>query len=134
MTLDNEHLMRMAGRFSRRLRGWAKAYGVPVVECDRGERKHLAAEEFLATHKVERGLFLVLVGRAPEPVWDVKKTTQGNIGNIARQEPWPYVNHYYFHHHGPGLGTCNGADVRPSPVQRPSDFKWPRACRLQGQA
>lgn len=102
--LDNEHLMRMAGRFSRRLRGWAKANGVPVVDCDRGERKHLAAEEFLATHKVERGLFLVLVGRAPGPVWDVKKTTQGNIGNIARKEPWPYVNHYYFHIMDPDWG------------------------------
>ncbi len=109
--LDDEHLMRMAGRFSRRLRGWAKANGVSVVDCDRGERKHLAAEEFLATHKVERGLFLVLVGRAPEPVWDVKKTTQ--------------CESLLLPHHGPGLGTLNGADVRPSPVQHPSDFKWP---------
>jgi len=38
--LDNAHLMRMAGRFSRRLRAFAKARGIPVVECKRGERKH----------------------------------------------------------------------------------------------
>jgi hypothetical protein len=28
--LDNAHLMRMAGRFSRRVRGFAKAHGLPV--------------------------------------------------------------------------------------------------------
>ena len=95
--LDKEHLMRMAGRFSRRLRGWAQANGIGVIDCDRGEKKHLTAEEYLAEHKVGRGLFLVLVGRAPGPVWEVQKTREGKIGNIQRKEPWPYVNHYYFH-------------------------------------
>jgi hypothetical protein len=38
-TLDNTHLMRLAGRFSRRLRGYAKANGIPVVDCPAGERK-----------------------------------------------------------------------------------------------
>ena len=28
-TLDNTHLMRLAGRFSRRVRGWAKAKQSP---------------------------------------------------------------------------------------------------------
>src|SRR6266581_9200584 len=92
--LDKEHLMRMAGRFSRRLRGWAQANGMGVIDCDRGEKKHLTAEEYLAEHKVGRGLFLVLVGRAPGPVWEVQKTREGKIGNIQRKEPWPYVNHY----------------------------------------
>lgn len=70
--LDNEHLMPMAGRFSRRLRAWAKANQVAVVDCGRGEKKHLTAEEYMATHPVEKGLFLILVGRAPAPVWDVQ--------------------------------------------------------------
>jgi hypothetical protein len=43
-TLDNEHLMRLAGRFSRRVRGWAKAHGVDVVDCAAGQRKHLLAQ------------------------------------------------------------------------------------------
>jgi len=30
--LDNTHLMRMAGRFSRRVRGWAEKHGIPVGE------------------------------------------------------------------------------------------------------
>ena len=95
--LDKEHLMRMAGRFSRRLRAWAGANGIPIIDCDRGEKKHLTAEEYMAEHKVERGLFLVMVGRAPGPVWEVRRTTEGKIANIARKEPWPYVNHYFFH-------------------------------------
>ncbi len=38
--LDDTHLMRLAGRFSRRLRGWAKKNDVPVVYCEAGTRKH----------------------------------------------------------------------------------------------
>jgi hypothetical protein len=102
--LDDEHLMRMSGRFSRRLRAWAEANGVPIVDCGRGERKHLTAEEFLADHTPKPGLFLVLVGRAPGVVWHVPKTKEGKIGNIARKEPWPYVNHYYFHIMDPDWG------------------------------
>jgi hypothetical protein len=40
--------MRMAGRFSRRLQGYAKAEGIPLVHCQAGERKHELAEEYLA--------------------------------------------------------------------------------------
>jgi len=47
---DNAHLMRMAGRFSRRVRGWAAANGVPVIDCKSGKRKHLIAEGYLASH------------------------------------------------------------------------------------
>ena len=70
-TLDNTHLMRMAGRFSRRVRAYAKANGIPVVDCHAGERKHEMAEEYLAKTKITQGLFLILVGRAQAPVWDV---------------------------------------------------------------
>jgi hypothetical protein len=35
-TLDNTHLMRLAGRFSRRLRGYAKAHGIPVIDAPVG--------------------------------------------------------------------------------------------------
>ena len=65
--------MRLAGRFSRRLRGYAKAHSIPVLDCPRGERKHDIAEDYLAQTKVTRGLFLILVGRAQARVWDVGK-------------------------------------------------------------
>ncbi|HEY5985404.1 MAG TPA: hypothetical protein VIV12_03320 [Streptosporangiaceae bacterium] len=56
--LDNTHLMRMAGRFSRRVRAWAKANQIPVIDCGRGERKHQIAEDYLAAHQVSHGVFL----------------------------------------------------------------------------
>jgi non-specific serine/threonine protein kinase len=31
--LDTAHLMRLVGRFSRRVRGFAKAHGIPVIDC-----------------------------------------------------------------------------------------------------
>ena len=95
--LDNAHLMRMAGRFSRRLRAWAKAKGVPVVDCPPGKRKHEIAEQYLSSHSVEPGLFMVLVAKSQAIVWDVQMTGTGKIGDIARKKPMPYVNHYHFH-------------------------------------
>src|SRR6516225_7599188 len=62
-TLANTYLIRMAGRFSRRVRGYAKAHAIPVIDCPAGQRKHDLAEEYLAKTTVTQGLFLVLVGR-----------------------------------------------------------------------
>ncbi len=92
--LDNAHLMRMAGRFSRRVRGFAKAHQIPVIDCRRGERKHDVAEEYLATHTVKRGLFLVLVARAIAPVWDVRRA---RTGSLLLTKKTAFVNHYSFH-------------------------------------
>ena len=94
--LENAHLMRMAGRFSRRLRAWAQAHQIPVVDCTVGERKHEIAEQYLTAHAVRPGLFLILVYRSPALVWDVQMTGTGKIGNIEPKQPWPYVNHYHF--------------------------------------
>lgn len=55
VNLDDTHLMRLAGRFVRRVRGWAAFNGVPVVGCGRGERKHQIASEYLASHSVGPG-------------------------------------------------------------------------------
>ena len=91
-TLDNTHLMRMASRFSRRLHGYAKAEGIPLVHCQAGERKHELAEEYLAKTQMTQGLFLILVGRAQAPVWDIT-----GHHHIEPKRPMPYVNHYSFH-------------------------------------
>jgi hypothetical protein len=92
--LDNAHLMRMAGRFSRRIRGFAKTHGIPVIDCRRGERKHDVAEEYLISHTVKRGLFLVLVARAIAPVWEVRRSGKGNL---PLSKKIAFVNHYSFH-------------------------------------
>src|SRR5499425_2344409 len=98
-TLENAYLMRLAGRFSRRVRGYAKAHAIPVIDCPAGQRKHDLAEEYLAKTTVTRGLFLVLVGRAQAPVWDVTAKH-----HIERKKPMPYVNHYSFHILDPDWG------------------------------
>lgn len=93
--LDNTHLMRMAGRFSRRVRAFAKARGVPLVHCAKGERKHLIAEKYLRSHSGEAGLFLILVARAVAPVWEVDRSRRGLIRNLQMKRA--YVNHFSFH-------------------------------------
>src|SRR5215469_11378941 len=69
--LDNTHLKRLAGRFSRRLYAFAKKRHLPVVRGAPGERKHEIAEEYLTTHAVSPGLFLITVSRAPALVWKI---------------------------------------------------------------
>jgi len=91
-TLDNTHLMRLAGRFSRRVRGWAKANAVPVIDCRAGERKHDLAEEHLQTTAITRGVFLILVRKAQAPVWEL--SVSGKQHHLERKKPMPYVNHY----------------------------------------
>jgi hypothetical protein len=91
-TLDNAHLMRMAGRFSRRLRAWAAENEIPIRDCRVGEAKHEIGEEFLRSTTVREGLFLILVSRAPAPVWDIHPNRR-----ITRKKPATYVNHYSFH-------------------------------------
>ena len=66
-TLDDAHLIRLAGRFARRVRAVAAVRGIPVIDCEPGQRKHLIAEEYLASRDIDRGLFLILVAKAVAP-------------------------------------------------------------------
>ena len=101
--LDTEHLMRFAGRFSRRLRAWAAAHGVPVIDCNSGERKHELAEAHLPPDPAFVGVFLIQVSRGPALVWDVRRFGQGGL-DLRRKAPWPYVKHYSFHIIDPDWG------------------------------
>jgi hypothetical protein len=112
--------MRMAGRFSRRIRGWAKANGVPVMDCRAGERKHDVAEEYLQTTKVARGVFLVLVRKAQAPVWDVSASEKQH--HLQRKKPMPYVNHYSFHILDPDWGR-NDQDQWPPSISCPDHLQ-----------
>ena len=86
--LDNTHLMRLAGRFARRVRAWAADNAVPVIDCAAGERKHLIAEEYLHTYSGGLGVFMILVARAPAMVRDVRRSADGSvIGGLAKSAP-----------------------------------------------
>jgi hypothetical protein len=100
--LDNTHLMRMAGRFARRLKAWAAADGVPLVFCKAGERKHRIAEEYLETHTVTTGVFMILAAKAPATVWKVHRSARGAITNLEKKRE--YVYHYSFHIMDPAFG------------------------------
>jgi hypothetical protein len=100
--LDNTHLLRLAGRFARRVRAFAKAKGIPVIDCERGERKHLIAEEYLATHDVGRGVFMILVARAVSPTWRVTRSKSGVLVNLDKKPA--FVNHFSFHIMDPDWG------------------------------
>ena len=102
-SLDNTHLMRLAGRFARRVRGWAAAHQVPVIDCKAEERKHRIAEDYLHEHTVGVGVFLILVARAPAPVWKVSRTAAGVIRNLEKTRQ--FVNHYSFHIMDPTWAT-----------------------------
>jgi hypothetical protein len=94
--LNNTTLMRMAGRFSSRVRAFCKKKDIPVVYFKAGERKHVEAEKLLPTDKNFSGLFAVFVSKAPAMVWDIKEFGAGKI-DIRKKAPLSYINHYSFH-------------------------------------
>lgn len=94
--LNNTTLMRMAGKFSRRIRAFCKAKEIPFIYFKSGERKHEQADELLPKDKNFTGIFAIFVSRAQCPVWDIKEFGAGKI-DIRRKNPTPFINHYYFH-------------------------------------
>ncbi|MBI4611842.1 MAG: hypothetical protein HY726_22865 [Candidatus Rokubacteria bacterium] len=95
-TLDQEHLLQMAGRFSRRVHAYAKRRGIPLIHCEPGVRKHELAEQYRPQDSNFTGVFLILVAKAPALVWEVSQNSRG-VPHLSRKTPWPYVNHYHFH-------------------------------------
>jgi hypothetical protein len=102
-SLDKTHLMRFAGRFSRRIHAFTKERGIPLIHCHRDDRKHELAKEYFPKDPTFRGVFCILAGRAPAPVRDIQRFSSGAI-NITRKTPQPYVNHYSFHIMDPEWG------------------------------
>jgi hypothetical protein len=100
--LDDTHLMRMAGRFARRVKAWAAANGVPVIFCTAGQRKHLIAEQYLEENSVSPGVFLILAAKAPATVWKVHRSARGVITRLEKKRE--HVYHYSFHIMDPVFG------------------------------
>lgn len=107
--LTNNNIRKMAGDFGRRIRAYAEGNKIPVIDCESGERKHEYAEAMLPEDPDFKGLFLVLTGIAPAPVWRVHRSDEDVIVDIERggrknrrkndptKKKWPMVKHYYFH-------------------------------------
>jgi len=56
---------------------WAAANGVSLMLYPAGKRKHLIAEEYVETHVVTAGVFLILAAKAPAAVWEVRRSARG---------------------------------------------------------
>ena len=100
--LDKTNLMRLAGRFSRRLQSYAEAHQIPFIRSSSDERKHLVAQQYLPQDPQFIGLFLVLVSRASGLVWDVSHTPDGRIGHLSNH--YSFINHFFFHIMDPDWG------------------------------
>ena len=94
--LNNATLMRLAGRFSRRVNAFCKSNNIPLQYFKSGERKHEAAEALLPKDKSFTGIFAVFVSRAPNLLWDIKRFDGGGM-DIRRKKTLSYVNHFSFH-------------------------------------
>lgn len=94
--LNDNHLMRMAGRFSRRLRAFAGRHNIPVIDATSGKNKrmHQLAEFHRPDDPDFSGLFCITISRAPAPVWKVRRFGNGGI-DLTRKTAWG--NHYSFH-------------------------------------
>lgn len=92
--LDDAHLMRMAGRFGRRVCAWAKRKKVPIIYSKAKERKHEIAEQYLPADEEFTGVFLIIIARAAGVVWHVQRFGKRGF-NLVKDIR--FVNHYYFH-------------------------------------
>jgi hypothetical protein len=93
--LNNNTLMRMTGKLSRRVHAFCKSKNIPLIYSKPGERKHEVAETLIPKDENFTGIFAVFVGRAQGPVWDVKEYGEGKIF-LRKKQPRPFINHYYF--------------------------------------
>ena len=91
--LSSEGLRQAAGDFARRLKAHCQANDILWIECAAGDLKYEIAREHRPPDPAFRGIFAVLVGRAPAPIWEVRR---GQITDLRRAQPWPHVQHYYF--------------------------------------
>jgi hypothetical protein len=92
-----EYLRRMAGDFARRVRAFSEKHQIPIQYCEIGDKsKYARAERARPKDANFQGVFLILVARAPAPVWQIKKSRRGKL-LVRRPKSWPLVNHYHFH-------------------------------------
>ena len=108
--LETTQLMRMAGRYGKRVRAYAEAHKIALLECEKEERKHELAEKHLPKDVNFQGVFLILTSRFSAPIWEVQSSKAGKIVNLVRR--YAYVKQYWFHILDPEWGHVT---IRISP-------------------
>lgn len=96
--LNNTFLMRQAGRYGRRVHGWAKKHHIAIVDCHKGVRKDRLARDYMPQDPNFTGVFVIFTTRRPSPVWRVRRSPKNpDSFHLERKKPYPWVKHYHFH-------------------------------------
>lgn len=108
--LNTARLMRFARDYARRVRAYAEAEGIPVIDCESGVRKHELAETYIPDDPEFVGVFAILVSKFSAPTWHVKESK--NKKSIHLEKKYPFVKQYWFHIMDPEWGHLT---IRLSP-------------------
>lgn len=107
--LNTNALIRYARKYARRVRAYAAANDIPLLDCTNEDRKHELAEKCMPEADDFVGVFAIMVSRFPAPVWEVQS---GNNGNIHLHKKSKWVKQYWFHIMDPEWGHIT---IRLSP-------------------
>lgn len=95
-----------ASKFHNNVRKFASQSSVPIVQADKGQRKHELAEQYREKFNQQQGVYLILISREHARVFvsaEPKQSTQSNHRNLRRKTA--FVTYYYFYildpHWGP---------------------------------
>lgn len=108
--LNTTRLMRFARDYARRLRAYAEREGIPVIDCEKGVRKHELAETYIPEEPDFVGVFAIMVSKFSATTWNVKESKDKK--SIHLEKKFPYVKQYWFHIMDPEWGHIT---IRLSP-------------------
>src|SRR6266446_2272909 len=129
--LDDNHRMRMAGRFSRRLRAWAKDKKVAVIYCSPGEDKHKTAE--LSGYSGNQTRAVPYSGvQGAGPGLGSAHDRHGQTRPACAQRSVALRQSLCVSYPGPGLGPLDDSDERPPAVRGAGDAERSRIGGLPG--
>jgi hypothetical protein len=126
-TLENAYLMRLAGRFSRRISGYAKAQNIPVIDCSTAE--NLGLQNDIPRQTVTLRLTASIFCHSPTiSRMSSKEVAFGRYGSryrVARRQA-PAIGSLI----PPSTGEAARYDLAPQP-RRPREKPWalPTAAR-----
>lgn len=129
--LDNTHLLRLAGRFSRRVLAFGKAH-IPVIDWTVASGNIRSPRNTWPPTRSAQECFSYSSPGRVATVWQVTRSKAVVIRNLEKKKS--YVNHYSFHVMDPHWGHLTiKMSGRPS---EPRSFSRPqlRCVALQPQA
>jgi hypothetical protein len=113
-TLENAYLMRLAGRFSRRIRGYATAHDIPVFDCPAGQRKH-GLRSLDRDFPLGRAPWALAIAPGPDKAGLLRCETSGELNDAEGCMVSPGLDCY-------GTMLCASPQTRTQRESRESPF------------